>query len=153
LAVHNSYNVAVDRRTAKGSSQASKTITGLGKWTRHVRGMAQFVAACIFILAVIGFLLDRSSREAEWPRVHGTIQETRIIADHALQTGWGGQITWKAEYKVIYTVATHEYSVWTDSGIRGQSEADVRLALPQGSPTCRVRYNPQKPEVSVAGCR
>lgn len=51
------------------------------------------------------------------------------------------------------TVATHEYSVWTDSGIRGQSEADVRPALPKAHLACQVRYNPQKPEVSVADCQ
>ena len=126
---------------------------GPGKWTRDLRGMAQFVAVCIVILALIGFLEDRSSREAKWPLVHGTIQDTRIVADHALQTGWGGQVTWRAEYKVIYAAATHEYSLWADSGIRGQSEADVRLALPKVYVACQVRYNPQKPEVSVSDCR
>jgi hypothetical protein len=51
---------------------------------------------------------------------------------------WASQITWRADYKVAYTVATREYWVWADSGIRGQIEDDVRLALQRTRPTCRV---------------
>jgi hypothetical protein len=136
-----------------GSSQASKTMTGRGEWTIDVRAVLQFAAVCAFIFALAAFFLHRGSRETKWPPVHGAIQDTRIVADHALQTYWGGQVTWRAEYKVAYAVATHEYSVWADSGIRGQSEADVRLALPKAHVACQVHYNPQKPEVSVADCR
>jgi len=85
--------------------------------------------------------------------VQGTIQDTRIVADHAFETKWGGQLTWKAEYMVAYSVAGLKYAVWADSGIRGESEATVRLVLPQSHPSCQVQYNPQKPVVSVAGCR
>jgi Protein of unknown function (DUF3592) len=135
-----------------GSAQASKAMARRGEWTINVRATVVFVVVCLLMAALLAFL-QRGSRSAEWPRVHGTIQDTRIVADHALQTYWGGQVTWRAEYKVAYAVATREYSVWADSGIRGQSEADVRLALPQARPACRVRYNPGKPEVSVADCR
>lgn len=127
-------------------------MTHRGEWTINVRATVVFAAVCVLTVALLTFL-HRSSRAAEWPRVRGTIQDTRIVADHALQTYWGGQITWRAEYKVAYAVATREYSVWADSGIRGQSEADVRLALPRTRPACRVRYNPQKPEASIADCR
>src|SRR5438309_2989582 len=41
-----------------------------------------------------------------------TIQGTRIVADHALQTKWGGQLTWKAEYSVAYSIASREYAIW-----------------------------------------
>jgi hypothetical protein len=112
----------------------------------------QVAAVCTLILALLVFL-HRGPREAERPLVYGTIQDTRIVADHALQTKWGGQVTWRADYKVAYAVATREYSVWTDSGIRGQSEDDVRLALPRSRPICRVRYNAKKPEASVVECR
>lgn len=125
---------------------------GRGEWTINVRATVRFAAICTLIAALFAFW-HRGSREAEWPLVHGTIQDTRITADHALQTYGGGQLTWRADYKVAFAVATREYSVWADSGIRGQSEADVRLALPQARLACRVRYNPQKPEVSVADCR
>jgi hypothetical protein len=134
-----------------GSGQASKTMTDRGAWTIDVRAMMQFAAVCVFIVALVAFL-HRGSRTAEWQLVHGTIQDTRIVADHVLQTKWGGQVTWRAEYKVAYAVATREYSVWADSGIRGDSEADVRLALPKARLACQVRYNPQKPEASVADC-
>jgi len=135
-----------------GSAQATKTMNGRGEWTINVRAAVQFAAVCIFIVALLA-LLHRRSREAEWPLVHGTIQDTRIIADHALQTKSGGQVAWRADYKVAYVVATREYTLWADSGIRGQSQTDVRLALPQARLACQVRYNPQKPEVSVADCR
>jgi len=135
-----------------GSAQASKTMAGRGKWTIDVRAIVQLAAVCTLILALLAFL-QRGRREAERPLVYGTIQDTRIVADHALQTKWGGQVRWRADYKIAYAVATREYFVWADSGIRGQSEGDVRLALPRTRPTCRVRYNPQKPEVSVADCR
>ncbi len=142
----------VGHRTTMASAQATKAMKARGEWTINVRATVQFAAVCILIVAILAFL-HRRSREAEWPLVHGTIQDTRIIADHALQTKWGGQVTWRADYKVAYAVATREYALWADSGIRGQSEADVRLALPQVRLACRVRYNPQKPEVSVADCR
>jgi hypothetical protein len=151
-AVHNSYNVGIGYRQTNGSSQASKTMAGWGKWTIDVRAIVQVAAVCTLILALLAFL-HRGPREAQWPLMYGTIQDTRIIADHALQTKLGGQVTWRADYKVTYAVASHEYFVWTDSGIRGQSEDDVRLALPRARPACRVRFNPHKAEVSVADCR
>ena|SRR5712691_11455643 len=134
-----------------GSAQAGKAMTRRGEWTVDMRGTAQFGAACALVVALFAFL-HRGPREAKWPLVHGTIQDTRIVADHALQTR-GGQITWKAEYKVAYAVASREYAVWADSGIRDESEADVRLDLPQARPACRVKYNPHRPEVSIADCR
>ena len=134
-----------------GSAQAKATARR-GESTINVRATVVFAAVFVLMAALLAFL-QRRQRSAEWPRVHGTIQDTRIVADHALQTYWGGQVTWRAEYKVAYSIATREYSVWADSGVRGQSEADVRLALPRTRPACRVRYNPQKPEVSVADCR
>src|SRR4029077_14731760 len=133
------YNVEVGHRTTMGSAQAKATARR-GEWTINVRATVVFAAVFVLMAALLAFL-QRRPRSEEWPRVHGTIQDTRIVADHALQTYWGGQVIWRAEYKVAYSVATREYSVLADSGVRGQSEADVRLALPQ------------KPEVSVADCR
>ena len=84
--------------------------------------------------------------------MQGNIQDIRIVADHAIETKWGGQLTWKAEYRVVYFAANREYSLWTDSGIRGENEGDVRLTLPKEYPRCYVRYNPKKPEESAAEC-
>src|SRR6266702_8930909 len=78
------------------------------------------------------------------------IQGTRIVAGHALQTKWGGQLTWKAEYSVAYSVASREYAIWADSGIRSESEDGVHLALPRSLPSCRVRYKPETPGISIA---
>jgi hypothetical protein len=89
----------------------------------------------------------------KWSLVLGTIQDTRIIPDHGLETKWGGELTWRAEYRVDYSVASRNYAVWADSGIRGESETGIRLALPQSRPQCRVRFNPKKPEESIADCR
>jgi hypothetical protein len=123
-----------------------------GQWTIDIRATAQFAAACALIVVLFA-LLQRGPREANWPLVQGTIQDTRIVADHAVQTNLGGQVTWKAEYKVNYAVASREHAVWADSGIRGDSETYVRLGLQRVRPTCRVKYNPQKPEASIADCR
>jgi len=117
-----------------------------------VRSTALFLVACILVIVLFAFL-HRGPGEGEWPIVNGTIQDTRIVADHALQTKWGGQITWRAEYKVAYSVAGREYVAWADSGIRDESEDGVRLALPRSRPSCWVRYNVKKPEASMAGCR
>ena len=78
--------------------------------------------------------------------MQGNIQETRIIADHSAETKWGGPLTWKAEYRVVYFAATREHAT-------KRKRADVRLALLQSHPSCRVKYNPQRPEESVAHCR
>jgi hypothetical protein len=102
---------------------------GRGEWTINIRATVQFAALCILIVALLA-LLHRRSREAECPLLHGTIRDTRIIADHALQTKWGGQVTWRADYKVAYAVATREYTLCMPGTIQ-----------------------PQKPEVSVADCR
>jgi len=123
-------------------------------WTFSIdwAATAKVAAACVLAVALFA-LLNRNAQEAKWSSTSGTIQETRIVADHALQTKWGGPLTWKAEYSVAYSVASREYAVWADSGIRSESEAGVRLALPRSLPSCRVRYNPETPEVSIGDCR
>ena len=128
-------------------------MTRFGKWSIGTRRTARFAIAGALLLAALITSLHRGSQERKWPVVQGTIQDTRIVADHAFETKWGGQLTWKAEYMVAYSVAGLKYAVWADSGIRGESEATVRLVLPQSHPSCQVQYNPQKPVVSVAGCR
>jgi uncharacterized protein DUF3592 len=126
------------------------TIALNGRWMcapRHYSSSHRFLW-----LRYLPFL-HRGSGKMKWPRVPGTIQDTRIIPDHGLETKWGGELTWKAEYGVDYSVAARDYAVWADSGIRGESETGIRMALPQSRPPCRVRYNPRKPEESIADCR
>jgi hypothetical protein len=134
------------------STQAGKATTRRGKWTVRRRATVRFAIAFALIAALFTARY-RSPSGMGWLHVQGTIQDTRIVADHALETKWGGQLTWKAEYRIAYSVAGREYAVWADSGIRGESEADVRLALPPSRPSCRVRFNPKRPGVSVAECR
>jgi len=122
------------------------------EWTMDVRTTAPFVIASVLVVALFAFL-HRGSGEMKWSPVPGTIQDTRIIADQGLQTKWGGELTWKAEYRVDYSVRSRNYAVWADSGIRGESETGIRWALPQSRPLCRVWYNPTKPEESIADCR
>jgi hypothetical protein len=123
------------------------------KWTIDIRASVQFILVFAVIIGVAA-LLHRASLEMTGPLiVKGSIQGTRIVADHAVETRWGGQATWRADYKVAYLVASREYAVWADSGIRGESEAEVRLALPKSLPVCQVRYNSTKPQESIADCR
>ena len=123
-------------------------------WTFSIDWAAttKVAAACVLAVALFA-LLKRNAQEAKWSSTSGTIQGTRIVADHALQTKWGGQLTWKAEYSVAYAVASREYAIWADSGIRSESEDGVRLALPRSLPSCRVRYKPETPGISIADCR
>jgi hypothetical protein len=123
-------------------------------WTFSIDWAATVKVAAACILAVALFaLMQRNTQEAKWSSTSGTIQDTRIVADHALQTKWGGQLTWKAEYSVAYSVASRKYAVWSNSGIRSESEDGVRLALPRSLPSCRVRYKPETPGVSMADCQ
>ena len=134
------------------SPYTGKAMTRRGKWTIDVRSTALFAIAWVLVAALFAFM-HRVPRQVKWPLVPGTIQDTRIAADHGLETKWGGDLTWKAEYKVGYSVASREYTLWADSGIRGESVAGVRSALPESRPLCRVQYNPKRPEESVADCR
>ena len=122
------------------------------EWSIDMRSTALFVIAGALIVALFPFL-HRGSGKVKWPLVQGSVQDTRIVADHSLETKWGSELTWKAEYRVAYSVASRDYSVWADAGVRGESEADVRLNLTQSRPSCLVQYNPKKPEASVANCR
>jgi hypothetical protein len=132
--------------------RTGEAVTSRAKWTMDVRSTVQLAlvgALVVFLFA----LLHQGPEAVKWALVQGDIQDTRIVADHAIQTKWGGELTWKAEYRVVYFAASREYALWADSGIRGESEAGVRLALPKSPPSCRVRYNPKRPEQSVAHCR
>jgi hypothetical protein len=132
--------------------QTGKALVGRGKWSINVRSTALYAIAWALVIGLFAFFL-RGPREVKLPVAEGTIEDTRIVVDHAAETNWGGQLTWKAEYRVAYSVAGREFTVWADPGIRRESEADVRLALPQSRGSCTVHYNPQKPEISIADCR
>jgi uncharacterized protein DUF3592 len=111
------------------------------------------LSVAVFGLAVLLLVvLQRSPNEAHWTTAQGAIQDTRIVPDHALQTQWGSQLAWRADYRVVYLVGGHEYAVWVDSGIRSESKLLVQLRLPQSHNTCSVRYDPERPEISVARC-
>ena len=130
----------------------NKTSASRGRWTTDLHTTTFIAIVCVLVIALFAFR-HRAPRRVNWSFVPGTIHDTRIVADHGLETKWGGQITWKAEYKLGYIVADREYAIWADSGIRGESEAEVRLALPNSPLPCQVKYNPRRPEESVADCR
>jgi hypothetical protein len=131
---------------------SSRTIVRRNKWTINLRTTALYVFAWALVIGLFAFIL-RGPREAKGSVAHGTIQNARILVDHATETKWGNPLTWKAEYRLAYSVAGREFTMWADSGIRGESEADVQFALAQAHQTCSVQYNPQRPEVAVAKCR
>jgi Protein of unknown function (DUF3592) len=134
------------------TSQAGKAVARRAIWTIDVRATVLFAIVVVLAAALLA-MLHRSPNHVQWSQVRGTIEDTRIVVDHALQTKWGGQVTWKAEYKVGYSIAGREYAVWADSDIRGEDEDEVRLLLPKSHPSCRVQYDPQNPMVSAADCR
>lgn len=110
------------------------------------------LVAAFGLVVLLLIMLRRSANETQWTTAQGTIQDTRIVPDHALQTKWGSELTWRAEYRVAYLVGGREYAVWADSNIRGENKLFVQLRLPQSLPTCSVRYNPERPETAVAHC-
>lgn len=105
-----------------------------------------------FAFAIVLFLLLHRSPEPA-KSTPGAIQDTRIVPVQAVETKGGSQLTWRAEYRVVYFVAGREYAVWVDSGIGGESEPAVQLALPPSHPACTVRYDPTKPEMGIPECR
>lgn len=133
------------------STHADKIIIRRDGWTVDLRATALLgiVLASVFVFT----FFFRPAQEEQRSRTQGTIQETRIVPDHAIETKWGGNLTWKAEYRVVYSVSDHEYELWADSGLRGDSQASVRLALPHPRHSCQVQYYSHKPEVSTADCR
>lgn len=133
------------------SPQADKAIAPHG-WSIDLRSTVLCGIGAALVLAVFALLL-RTPRDEKWLLAQGVVRDMKVVPDQALETKWGGQAMWRAEYKVGYIVGSREFSVWADSGIRGESEASVRLALSQSAPSCRVRYNLQQPTVSTADCR
>ena len=130
----------------------SKVMTARAEWTIDKRSTTFVVIVFACVVAVFA-LLHRRSQDVGWPLVKGVVKETRIVVDHSLQTKWGSELTWKAEYRVEYFVASRKYDIWVDSGIRGESQDGVQLALPSSHPDCRVQYNPENPAGSRGNCQ
>jgi len=133
------------------STHAHKAI--FGRSARSLNVHATAILVIVFALITVLTFLLRRTRDTQWSRTEGLVEEIRIVADHVLQTKWGGDLTWKAEYRVAYFVRNREYGVWADSGLRGDSEASVQVALLHLHPSCQVQYDSQKPQVSIVDCR
>ena len=71
------------------------------EWAIDVRATALFVIASVLVVALFAFL-HQGSGEMKWSLVPGTIQDTRIILSTGLRQNGGGELTWKAEYRVDY---------------------------------------------------
>lgn len=131
--------------------QISEATSSRAKLTIDMRSTGLFTVMCVLVFVSLA-LLHRGTEPVKWPLVQGNIQDTRIVIDHAVETKWGGELTWKAEYRIVYFAASRQYTLWADSGIRSESEAGVRLALSQSHPSCRLQYNPKRPEETIANC-
>jgi hypothetical protein len=115
-------------------------------WTR----LAKAAVTGVLVLGLI-YLYHRGEQKKSWQAVQGSVGGKRISPAYATQV-MGSHLVWKAEYRVGYEVAGHEYSAWADSGVRGDSETDVQLRLTKVR-SCWVRYKPEQPEISVASCQ
>jgi hypothetical protein len=119
-------------------------------------GIAVAVALCA---ALIFFVARHGEHEAKWPQVPGTIQETRVVVEYWVPATLKvlPRPVWRADYRVTYNLGGREYASWTYSGIRNETkefaESRVREALNSPGFSCRVKYNPARPEVSVAVCQ
>jgi len=107
------------------------------------------VAILVALYVIFRWIDQRTT--PRWLSVHGSVAGRRIVSEPS--SGIAGQsLLWKGEYKVAYSVTGREYTVWSDSGIKGESEDEIRLALAGRHPSCHVQYDPSKPESSVADC-
>jgi hypothetical protein len=95
---------------------------------------------------------DRNDSQANWRTTEGRVEKTVIRADHGLETKWGSEVVWQAEFEVLYIVDGQQFITHADSGVRGQSGDEVRLVLLQKHPRCTVSYHPGAPELATAKC-
>lgn len=130
-------------------SKTEKANTRRGKSAIAVRTSA---IASALLLGLFAFVL-RQQREEKPILTDGIVVGTRIVPDHAIETKQGGRLSWRAEYRVTYSAAGRDFTVWADSGLRGDTENDVRISLPQSRRSCQVRYDPAKSESAMADCR
>jgi hypothetical protein len=80
------------------TSQVGRAVGRRSTWTTKV-GATALSAVAVLLAAALFALLPRDRTHLKWLQTQGTVEDTKIVADHALQTKWGGQLTWKAEYK------------------------------------------------------
>src|SRR5258708_39344574 len=64
--------------------QTGEATTPRGKWTIDLRSTVQFAVACALVITLLALLRRGPGEAAEWPLVQGNIEDTRIVADHAV---------------------------------------------------------------------
>jgi uncharacterized protein DUF3592 len=106
-----------------------------------------FLACFVCLLAYAGVQFYRYRGSNSWPTLEG------VIEGHPEVRAWGGD--GKSYYAILlysYSVDGESYSgTWeSPSGIKKQQLLDTITAkLPSGS-KLRIRYNPRKPQMSMA---
>jgi len=114
----------------------------------EIRPRTVFVPAIIVALALIAvnvwhphFGVARDS----WPSVSGKVLNTRIsvvgVRDSAYR---GGQIYYRAEAEVVYSVDKADHDAWIPASKTFASRAELEFWLSQKDPNnCTVRWNPR----------
>ena len=120
--------------------------------TRTTRLIARLSVALIF-LAALFILIPARQHKPKFAMAQGSIKDVRIVPDHAEETKWGSKLVFKAEYLLSYSVANNQYSLWVDSGVRGESEAMVRAGLPRSHASCMAMYDVTKPQQAIGVCQ
>lgn len=143
--------VEVRQRWSNSDPSYKQMTKALHKRNRFFPGKA--IVAVALAVALYGILrwVDEHATP-RWVSVQGSLEGTRIVSEP-----WSGiagrSLLWRAEYKVVYSVAGRKYVIWSDSGIKGESEDEIRLTLSARHSSCRVQYDPSKPESSAAVCQ
>lgn len=117
----------------------------------HRRKVTLLICGCALLLSIIA-LIAYDRRSDNRVATTGTIQATRVVVDHVVETRLGSQVTWKGQYEVRYTVGDRQYTVLGETGIKGTSEAEVQMSLRSPITSCSVRYDPNNPALAVAEC-
>jgi len=111
----------------------------------------------LMIASVLGITMFSGCAEfsanTNWKSVDGHIEKIAIRVDHDLETKWGSQVVWRADFAVTYLVNGHRFTTNADSGIRAESQAEVESILRQTHPACVVKYPSAEPERASVKCK
>lgn len=114
----------------------------------QIRLRTIFVPAIFVAIALIAFNIwhpNLGVARDSWPSVPGKVIDTRIsvvgVADRAYR---GGQIYYRAEAEVLYTVDKADHDAWIPASKTFTNRGELEFWLSQQDPKkCIVRWNPR----------
>lgn len=117
------------------------------------RRWMEFVLGGMMVLFIALFATMRLERNAgrSYFTTPGTVLETRIAVDHISDSRSGGQIYYRIEVHVSYSVEGLEQDRWLTASEATTEREQLAARLAARPKTCRVYWVPKHPE--NAKCR